>query len=258
GKTRPAVVFTGVGVTIGLIAVLGDLTLGEILDRGRPLALSDNPNPAFPSGHVFGSTVFFGFMGFLAVYYKLKPEIFFPLLAVFGITIILAGPARVHLQAHFPSDVAAGYLLGALWLMVIIPVFLFVRRTQWMSAQQNKENLAVAACGSCKVASSIASVVVLDPVQGTATKVYTPPPLVRLIYWMAVSSQISLRNQQRRTTGREIPPPDCQPPDDTPVRQRPGRPCDHHRLRPRELQVRHRVHHRRGCRKRRAGPEVHG
>ena len=189
GKTRSAVVFTGVGVTIGLIAVLGDLTLGEILDRGRPLALSDNPNPAFPSGHVFGSTVFFGFMGFLAVYYKLKPKIFFPLLAVFGITIILAGPARVHLQAHFPSDVAAGYLLGALWLMVIIPVFLFVRRTQWMSAQQNKENLAVAACGSCKVASSIASVVVLDPVQGTATKVYTPPPLVRLIYWMAFQAK---------------------------------------------------------------------
>ena len=41
------------------------------------------------------------------------------------------------------------------------------------------------ACESCIVASSIASVVVLDPAEGTATKVYVPPPLVRLLYWMA-------------------------------------------------------------------------
>ena len=105
GKTRPAIVFASVGVTIGVIAVLGDFTLGEIVDRGRPLASSDNPDPAFPSGHVFGSTVFFGFMGFLAIYYKMKPKILFPALAVFGIIIVLVGPARVHLQAHFPSDI---------------------------------------------------------------------------------------------------------------------------------------------------------
>ncbi len=68
GKTRAAVVFGVVGVTIGAVAILGDFTLGEIVDRGRPLAGSDNPTPAFPSGHVFGSTVFFGFIGFLAAY----------------------------------------------------------------------------------------------------------------------------------------------------------------------------------------------
>ena len=60
-------VFGVVGLTIGAVAILGDFTLGEIVDRGRPLAESDDPTPAFPSGHVFGSTVFFGFIGFLAV-----------------------------------------------------------------------------------------------------------------------------------------------------------------------------------------------
>ena len=189
GKTRPAIVFTVVGVSIGIVAILGDFTLGEIVNRGRPLASLDNPSPAFPSGHVLGTTVFFGFMGFLAVYYKMKPKILLPMLAVFGSIIILVGPARVHVQDHFPSDVAAGYLLGAIWLLVIIPVFIYVRGTRWMSGWQNKDHPDVVACDGCKVASSIASVVVLDPVQGTATKVYRPPPLVRLLYWMAFQAR---------------------------------------------------------------------
>ena len=189
GKTRPAIVFTAVGVTIGAVAILGDFTLGEIVDRGRPLASSDNPAPAFPSGHVFGTTVFFGFMGFLAVYYKMKPKILLPILAVFGIIIVAVGPSRVHVQDHFPSDVAAGYLLAAIWLLIIIPTFMYVRGTRWMSAWQNKENPGVVACDSCTVASSIASVVVLDPVEGTATKVYRPPPLVRVLYWLAFQAK---------------------------------------------------------------------
>jgi len=189
GKARPAIVFTGVGVTIAVVAILGDFTLGEIVDRGRPLAVSDNPTPAFPSGHVFGSTVFFGFIGFLAAYYQMKKKHLFPLMVVFTAGIVLVGLARIHLQAHFPSDVAAGYLLAALWLLVIIPVFVYLRGTQWMSAWKNKENPAVVACESCMVASSIASVVVLDPEAGTATKVYVPPPLVRVLYWIAFQAK---------------------------------------------------------------------
>ncbi len=189
GKYRPALVFTAVGVTIGLVAILGDFTLREIVDRGRPLAGAENPTPAFPSGHVFGSTVFFGFIGFLAVYYQMKKKILVPFLLVLAAIIVLVGPARVHVQAHFPSDVAAGYLLAAIWLLVIIPVFVYIRNTKWMSAWKNKDDPAVVACESRTVASSIASVVVLDPEEGTATKVYTPPPLVRLLYWMAFQAK---------------------------------------------------------------------
>ena len=36
GKTRAAVVFGVVGLTIGVVAILGDMTLGEIVDRPRP------------------------------------------------------------------------------------------------------------------------------------------------------------------------------------------------------------------------------
>ena len=117
----------------------------------------------------------------------MKKKLLIPLLAVFAIMTVLVGPARVHVQAHYPSDVAAGYLLAAIWLLVIIPVFVYLRGTRWMSAWKNKEDPSVVACESCKVASSIASVVVLDPDEGTATKVYLPPPLVRILYWDGVS-----------------------------------------------------------------------
>ena len=189
GKNRAAMVFGAVGLTIGVVAILGDYTLGEVVERGRPPDGPPNPKAAFPSGHVFGSTVFFGFIGFVALYYGMKTKIQLPLLLILAALIVLVGPARIHVQAHWPSDVAAGYLLAALWLLVIIPIFVYLRGTQWMSAWQNKENAGVVACESCMVASSIASVVVLDPGAGTATKVYVPPPVVRILYWVAFQAK---------------------------------------------------------------------
>ena len=45
------------------------------------------------------------------------------------------------------------------------------------------------ACEKCRIEKSIASVVVLDPEQKTATKVYIPPPVVKLLYWLAFQSK---------------------------------------------------------------------
>ena len=189
GKTRPAIVFAAVGVSIAAVAIAADYSLGEIVDRGRPLAGAGESASAYPSGHVFGTTVFFGFIGFLAAYSRMKIKILIPLLVLFTALIVLVAPARIHVLAHFPSDVAAGYLLAGISLLVVIPVFLWVRSTEWMASRQLKENLSVVACKSCQVARSIASVVVLDPEEGTATKVYTPPPLVRILYWIAFQAK---------------------------------------------------------------------
>ena len=47
GKARAAIVFTGVGVTIGSVADIGDFTLGELVDRIQPLASPERISPAF-------------------------------------------------------------------------------------------------------------------------------------------------------------------------------------------------------------------
>ena len=119
----------------------------------------------------------------------MKPKILIPMLGIFALLIVSVGLGRIHLQAHFPSDVAGGYLLAAISLLIIIPALLWIRSTGWMASRKLDENLGIVACESCMVASYIASVVVLDPVEGTATKVYTPPPLVRILYWIAFQAK---------------------------------------------------------------------
>ena len=125
-KVRATLVFAAIGAIVALVTVLGDYTLGEVIGRTRPVG--DSPMPSFPSGHVFGSTFFFGFMGFLAIRYRMKKRLLFPMLGLFAILILAVGPARIYEQAHWPSDVVAGYILGALWLLIIIPTFLYFQR----------------------------------------------------------------------------------------------------------------------------------
>ena len=187
GLSRAALAFAIVGGTVGVVAFLGDLTLGEIVGRSRPLVAESESS--FPSGHTFGSTVFFGFWGFLAVYYKLNRRILIPVLGLLFAVIQAVGFARMFEQAHWPSDVAAGYLLGGLWLLLLIPFFLQFQRLSWLSSPKQTTELDVLPCESCRIARSIASTVVLDPVQGTATKVYRPPGVVRLIYWLAFQAR---------------------------------------------------------------------
>ncbi len=62
GLSRAALAFAVVGGVIVVVAFLGDTILGEAVGRSTPL---DEGQTSFPSGHVFGSTVFYGFWGYL-------------------------------------------------------------------------------------------------------------------------------------------------------------------------------------------------
>jgi membrane-associated phospholipid phosphatase len=70
---------------------------------------------SFPSGHTMGATAFF-----LALYFLSRQM--FPrwqwFVASVGCLLTLGiGVSRLYLQVHYPSDVLAGWLLSAVWVL---------------------------------------------------------------------------------------------------------------------------------------------
>ena len=78
---------------------------------------------SFPSGHVLNFTVIFGFLIFLT-YSQLRPSWWRMLLLVLlAIPILTIGIARIQAGQHWPSDVLGGYILGLIWLTIVIGLY---------------------------------------------------------------------------------------------------------------------------------------
>jgi len=110
-----------------LISITGSVLftyIGKLLfHRPRPVvAIYQESSFSFPSGHATISVAFYGFLTYFLVKeissWKNKINIFFT-----GLILIIAiGFSRLYLGVHFLSDVWAGYLVGALWLIIAISV----------------------------------------------------------------------------------------------------------------------------------------
>lgn len=75
---------------------------------------------SFPSGHVLHSMGLFGFLLFL-VHIRLKRSVYRHILEIFLISIIiLMGISRIYLGAHWFSDTLGSYLIGTVWLYLMI------------------------------------------------------------------------------------------------------------------------------------------
>ena len=110
----------------------GDVLTGIIktgVFRPRPTkdlvrVVSELTETSFPSGHVVHYVTFYGFLFYL-VFTHLKRRWFrTALLTLLGGLILLVGPSRVYMGHHWPSDVGGAYLVGTLWLGVIIIAYL--------------------------------------------------------------------------------------------------------------------------------------
>lgn len=74
---------------------------------------------SFPSGHAFGTVIFYGLFSYLDLKYLVRP---WNLVLGFLLWILIAaiGVSRVYLKTHYPSDVVGGWLLGLICLAIII------------------------------------------------------------------------------------------------------------------------------------------
>lgn len=103
------------------LSVIGGTVLSTVLKMGynrpRPdlTAMSEQFTASFPSGHAMLSAVTFLTLGTLLA--RLAPtrslQVFSISVAVF-LTLIV-GVSRLYMGVHYPSDVLAGWCLGAAW-----------------------------------------------------------------------------------------------------------------------------------------------
>ncbi|HYN88232.1 MAG TPA: phosphatase PAP2 family protein [Ardenticatenaceae bacterium] len=114
-----------IAATQGIINHLLRITIG----RPRPSpelveVYAEIGSTSFPSGHVMSYVVFFGFLFFL-VWTRFPPSPWRTLtLVVLAVLLLLGGPARIYLGAHWITDVAAGYIVGLVILVLAIEVYL--------------------------------------------------------------------------------------------------------------------------------------
>lgn len=99
------------------------------VNRPRPTrdlvrVVSSLTETSFPSGHVVHYVTFYGFLFYL-VFIHLKQRWFrTALLTLLAGIILLVGPSRVYMGHHWPSDVTGAYLVGTLWLGLLIIAYI--------------------------------------------------------------------------------------------------------------------------------------
>lgn len=77
-------------------------------------------NDSFPSGHVLFYTGFFGMLTYLTYCQLQHSKIKTVLIIVFCLLIALSGLSRIYLGAHWFTDTLGGYVLGILWIALVV------------------------------------------------------------------------------------------------------------------------------------------
>ena len=126
GRSRAAGRLAIVLALAGIATVLADVTLGKIVAHTRPSGFEDGKS--FPSGHVLGVTIVVGALAYFVARSGAPRAGRFMLLAALLLLGIAVGFSRLFENEHWPSDVAAGYLAGGLWLFLLIPLLQWEER----------------------------------------------------------------------------------------------------------------------------------
>jgi undecaprenyl-diphosphatase len=92
--------------------------LKSTFDRPRPQIFEWGTHvltSSFPSGHAMSATIVYGTVAYLAARLYRSRIARRATLAVAGTLILLICTSRLYLGVHYPSDVAAGVVIGVAW-----------------------------------------------------------------------------------------------------------------------------------------------
>ena len=116
-----------------------------LVDRPRPSASVVDvtyhlTGPSFPSGHVLGATLFYGFLIYCAEISISNRPVRRIVQGSLAIVIVLMGYSRVELGAHWPTDVLGGYAIG----LLVLSAMVWLHR-RWTEADQEERPESAAA-----------------------------------------------------------------------------------------------------------------
>jgi membrane-associated phospholipid phosphatase len=115
----PLLVFALGAGGIGVI----NMTVKRLIGRGRPplaTAVLNEQGFSFPSGHTVGTTVVWLLSAWMVGHWVISRRAVQVAVWTGALLMIVAvGATRVYLGVHFPSDVLAGWALGAAWAVTI-------------------------------------------------------------------------------------------------------------------------------------------
>ena len=113
-RARPALFVVIVMLGAAILDTVTKLAVG----RNRPMfvhPVASAAGKSFPSGHALGAVVAFGLVLVLAPrQYKVAAGV------AGGVAVLLVSYSRLALGVHYVSDVVAGWLLGAAWLVFAV------------------------------------------------------------------------------------------------------------------------------------------
>ncbi|MGV3525247.1 MAG: phosphatase PAP2 family protein [Candidatus Sericytochromatia bacterium] len=113
-------------IVLLILATLGggvlNVLLKLIFQRTRPHIDPgiDAIGFSLPSGHAMGAMVFYGFMGYLVIRSQRRKSTKMLLTGLLCVFILAIGISRIYLNAHYFTDVVAGYAAGTFWLVACI------------------------------------------------------------------------------------------------------------------------------------------
>jgi undecaprenyl-diphosphatase len=118
-----------------LIAVGGGMLLSSLLkygfERPRPDLVPHGSyvyTSSFPSGHSMMSAVVYLTLGAFVARVRRERRIKIYVLALAVLLTLLVGCSRVYLGVHWPTDVLAGWTLGAAWALMCWAAALWLQR----------------------------------------------------------------------------------------------------------------------------------
>ncbi len=105
----------------GGVQLLNDILKNTFL-RTRPVPVAGiiaAQQYSFPSGHAMVSAAFYFYLAFLC--WRLVRGVWrFVMIAGLVLLVLLIGVSRIYLQAHYLTDVIAGYIAGFVWADAVI------------------------------------------------------------------------------------------------------------------------------------------